>query len=585
VADETEKITYEIIVDDSKATGKTKDVADSFKKVGDSSKAAKESISGLSDGINKMVPGLGGAVSGFQGMATAAKAFIATPIGLVVAALGTAIGALTAYFKGSEEGQNKLNKILQIGATIFEKLTDIVEEFGGALFNGVGKAIDFVVGGLDKLATAVGINTSGIKNFFNEIDKEAEKFAANDRKRNEQERELIILRGRTQRQIADLIIEAQEAEGQSKLDAINKAIKLQDELSKKEIEYAKTILERAKLEEGRDSTTENKKKLAEAVAGLEQAEASYNESIKRFNKQRIQIEDELAGVLQKNAEAEEKIRIKNLENIEKENAALAKGILESADRSIKRQEEQDAIHVQTLATMQAEQDAERAASDASFADYKKKEEDKNKVKKDSAKMSEDLARTGIALLGAATGEAKVVALANVAYDTGKAIAGLTANSETNPANAFTFGAAGALQFALGIVRILGNIATATQIINKHERGGVLRGPSHANGGIPFSVGGRLGFEAEGGEAIINKRSTSMFRSQLSAINAAGGGVRFADGGIAPFATASIANQLNYESIFQRMTDVFQNTSQKVLVIEDFEQLQTQRDQTNARATV
>lgn len=65
---------------------------------------------------------------------------------------------------------------------------------------------------------------------------------------------------------------------------------------------------------------------------------------------------------------------------------------------------------------------------------------------------------------------------------------------------------------------------------KFQKGGLLQGKSHAEGGIPFSVGGKVGFEAEGGEAIINKKSTAMFAPLLSAINQAGGGVAFANGG-------------------------------------------------------
>lgn len=57
-------------------------------------------------------------------------------------------------------------------------------------------------------------------------------------------------------------------------------------------------------------------------------------------------------------------------------------------------------------------------------------------------------------------------------------------------------------------------------------GGILNGPSHAMGGIKTPFG-----EVEGGEAVINKRSTSMFRPLLSQINAAGGGRRFAQGGV------------------------------------------------------
>ena len=60
---------------------------------------------------------------------------------------------------------------------------------------------------------------------------------------------------------------------------------------------------------------------------------------------------------------------------------------------------------------------------------------------------------------------------------------------------------------------------------------MVYGPSHAQGGVKYAVGGRV-IELEGGEAIINKKSTSMFRSQLSAMNQAGGGVKFADGGVA-----------------------------------------------------
>ena len=68
------------------------------------------------------------------------------------------------------------------------------------------------------------------------------------------------------------------------------------------------------------------------------------------------------------------------------------------------------------------------------------------------------------------------------------------------------------------------------MIEKFANGGMVRGKSHAQGGEKFAVGGRV-VELEGGEAVINKRSTAMFKPQLSAMNAAGGGVKFADGGL------------------------------------------------------
>ena len=63
------------------------------------------------------------------------------------------------------------------------------------------------------------------------------------------------------------------------------------------------------------------------------------------------------------------------------------------------------------------------------------------------------------------------------------------------------------------------------------KGGMFKGRSHASGGVKFAVGGRI-HEAEGGEAIINKKSTARFRPILSAINSYNGnGVKFADGGL------------------------------------------------------
>lgn len=73
------------------------------------------------------------------------------------------------------------------------------------------------------------------------------------------------------------------------------------------------------------------------------------------------------------------------------------------------------------------------------------------------------------------------------------------------------------------------------------RGGVLNGKSHAQGGIPFSVNGQSGFEAEGGEALINKRSTEMYRPLLSRINEAGGGRSFAFGGALPVPSISVSH--------------------------------------------
>lgn len=85
---------------------------------------------------------------------------------------------------------------------------------------------------------------------------------------------------------------------------------------------------------------------------------------------------------------------------------------------------------------------------------------------------------------------------------------------------------------------------------KAARGKYIEGPSHAAGGVHI--------EAEGGETIINKKSSRMFLPLLSAINELGGGVPFtkvgSDGGYAirSFAEASEPmNRLDMERAIQK----------------------------------
>lgn len=56
------------------------------------------------------------------------------------------------------------------------------------------------------------------------------------------------------------------------------------------------------------------------------------------------------------------------------------------------------------------------------------------------------------------------------------------------------------------------------IPNKFANGGWIKGDSHANGGVPFTVAGKAGFEAEGGEFMVRKYSAKKYSRELEAIN-------------------------------------------------------------------
>lgn len=112
-----------------------------------------------------------------------------------------------------------------------------------------------------------------------------------------------------------------------------------------------------------------------------------------------------------------------------------------------------------------------------------------------------------------------LATLSIAMDTAKAIMGIWADFPKMDFG-ISAGVASAMVGALGVAQAA---AVWAQPLPKAERGLLVHGPSHAGGGVPVEV--------EGGEAIINKKSTTMFKPLLSEINAAGGGVRFAAGGV------------------------------------------------------
>ena len=113
-----------------------------------------------------------------------------------------------------------------------------------------------------------------------------------------------------------------------------------------------------------------------------------------------------------------------------------------------------------------------------------------------------------------------------------------------------------------IDRQLSNFAKGG-MIEEYANGGMVNGKSHAQGGEKFAVGGRV-VELEGGEAVINKRSTAMFRNQLSAMNSAGGGVKFADGGLLNMPSFS---QQQFNALGQNQMMGAMGSGGKVVVVE------------------
>ncbi|OAB78790.1 hypothetical protein [Cochleicola gelatinilyticus] len=96
------------------------------------------------------------------------------------------------------------------------------------------------------------------------------------------------------------------------------------------------------------------------------------------------------------------------------------------------------------------------------------------------------------------------------------------------------------------------------------RGGLLKGNSHSQGGIQTLFG-----ELEGDEAVINKRSTAMFMPLLSAINEAGGGRRFADGGLLNNASISTPKSfIDYDLLASKLSDANRSLPNPIVGVDE-----------------
>ena len=88
-----------------------------------------EAINGAVGGLSRFVPGLSTASNAMKAFGVATK-FALGPIALLIAA-GV---ALKEFFTSSEEGQNKLNKIMAVFSTILGNLSDVLSDVGESIF-------------------------------------------------------------------------------------------------------------------------------------------------------------------------------------------------------------------------------------------------------------------------------------------------------------------------------------------------------------------------------------------------------------------------------------------------------------------
>lgn len=244
-------------------------------------------IGNYTGALDKLVPGLGATANGFTAMKSTAMAFIATPIGAVIGALGLALGALTAFFKGSEEGQDSLSKAMNIGKVIFEQVTLVVEKLGEVVFKTISFVADLAMKVVNFVAPQVAQTLQTAIDAANRITELEDSIDA-------RENELTVKRAENAKKVAQLREKALSLEGDAKRKVIQEAIDLEKALAKEETEQSANrlkLLEAQIAVEG-NATEEQKKQRADLTAAKINAEKEEYSSTLRFQKEIEKLNDE-----------------------------------------------------------------------------------------------------------------------------------------------------------------------------------------------------------------------------------------------------------------------------------------------------
>ncbi len=99
------------------------------------SKSAGDALAPMEQGLSAINPAAGQAVQGLKSMSMGAKALNMAlgPIGIMVGVVAAAIAGLTAYFRGSVEGQERMARITGYLSGILDGLKDVLIDLGGWL--------------------------------------------------------------------------------------------------------------------------------------------------------------------------------------------------------------------------------------------------------------------------------------------------------------------------------------------------------------------------------------------------------------------------------------------------------------------
>ena len=573
----------------------------------DSISDATSGSQSFSDSLGEVAPGAQGVITGLQGMIRASLRFIATPLGVVLAAIAAAIALVSNAMNRNEDSANRVNRVVDQLASLFGFLLRALEPVGEFLIDGIVAGFELASQAADAAIGLIsdGLRTLGFSEAANDVDEfseSVEEFVQGAGRLSDLEAELVAaqrtatrvtLEFQKEAEVLRQIRDDETKSFQERIDAnrelgevLNRqlqeeraiaelALSVADERIKQEGETVDALDARAAaLADIADIEERVTGQRSEQLVNANSLERERTEAIKkeadevdRIRQEELDKSAERARIRQEEADRiakterdaafeldvfKRKIAAEELESAQERADAL---ISIEQDKLAKLLENDELTASQRLLieaeSLKTQQDLQKQADDARVEEEEQTGSEIQAQEEATSNARVAIADTTLGALSAITKDNAVAQKAISLTQAGINIAqGVTAALASAPppiniALAGVTAAAGAVQLA----GIAGATFERGGLNADYSRGGIGKGPSHANGGIQmFSRGGRHTGEFQGGEAIITARATEMFKPQLSAMNVAGGGKSFQDGGVnlASSSTANIDNIISRE---------------------------------------
>lgn len=557
-----------------------KQLDDNNKKIKDNSSALEKqrlNIGNYGGALDKLVPGLGATIQGFQGMTKSALTFIATPIGAVIAALGLAISALTAYFKGSEEGQTKFNRIMNVGSAIVGKFSDLVQFLGGVLFENLAKGFEKIIGFLDRFVPGFQEATEALSKYLN-LDV-SEHISQLEEERVALNRLLITERGRLRNEIETAKLRAESTkDSKERGKALADVERLTNELFDKESRLAQLerdiAQEKAKLA---NNTIEDNDAIAESIAKVYDIERQKAAALKENATKQLAISEQQRLATEKERDAIVALKDAALEKEVQDAITFATNEerhqreLEQINERIQAYQSESEVLQNRINQLDLESDLADEATDAN-KDYEK-EIRKITLAKQQEKINTDFATQAVAQSGqialAVAGQSKSlstgIALISTYFAAQKAF-----ESQFLPIPTPSSPIRGAIAAGLAVAAGLARVAQINKV------GFAFGGFTGDGYGLPDSTGFRPAGVVHEGEWVAPKWMVNKYSDTFQALESQRA-KKYATGGFVDFDARQALQGVKTQQQSPQVTPV--------LVLEQFEYKQLQKNSILQQASV